>query len=419
MKMKKEKAVKKESKTPSICLVMIVKNESAVIRRCLDSVAKFIDYWVIVDTGSTDGTQDIIQSHMAELGIPGKLYEREWKDFGTNRTESLQLAAGKCDYRMVIDADDVLEVEDEKAFDNLSKDSYRIPIQLADITYNRIQIVRSSQKWKYVGVLHEYIAYDEEPGVPSEGEIFGVKMIAGVSGDKRDLKGKEKYYNDALIFEKEILGNKSLEPGLAMRYIFYCAQSYRDAGIYDRAIKMYERRIEMGGWPEEIYVSKYNVAKLKGQMGSPIDEVKSALLSAWEYRPVRLEAAYELMKILIMEKRYFLAFCLGNICMRMGACNDILFVEHDVWKWKFVDDYAVACFHSGNLEEAVRCGNSLLKSSVFPGIPDIDKERITKNVESFESAWKEVNSQKPLAQEDQPVQPPMEEVENLPKLGDI
>ena len=44
----------------TVCLNMIVRNESSVIQRCLDSVKGFIDYWVIVDTGSIDGTQKIV-----------------------------------------------------------------------------------------------------------------------------------------------------------------------------------------------------------------------------------------------------------------------------------------------------------------------------------------------------------------------
>ena len=64
----------KNTKRPSLCLVMIVKNESKVIKRCIDSVKDYIDNWVIVDTGSTDGTQKLIIDIMDEYGIKGELH---------------------------------------------------------------------------------------------------------------------------------------------------------------------------------------------------------------------------------------------------------------------------------------------------------------------------------------------------------
>ena len=65
--------------TPHIRLNMIVKNEANAILRCLESVKPYIDSWVIVDTGSTDGTQTIIQYYMQ--AIPGQLFELPWKNF--------------------------------------------------------------------------------------------------------------------------------------------------------------------------------------------------------------------------------------------------------------------------------------------------------------------------------------------------
>src|SRR2546427_13297700 len=90
---------------PPVCLSMIVKNEAHVIRRCLDSVRPYVSHWVIVDTGSTDGTQDLVRAHFAD--IPGRLVERPWRDFGTNRSEAVALARGNADYILVMDADHV------------------------------------------------------------------------------------------------------------------------------------------------------------------------------------------------------------------------------------------------------------------------------------------------------------------------
>src|SRR5438105_1336932 len=74
-----------KEKRKTVCVNMIVKNEKDVITRCLGSVLPIIDYWVIVDTGSTDGTQKIIKDFMKENKVKGELFERPWKNFEHNR----------------------------------------------------------------------------------------------------------------------------------------------------------------------------------------------------------------------------------------------------------------------------------------------------------------------------------------------
>src|ERR1700719_1626969 len=81
----------------TICLCMIVRDDAAVIERCLTSVRGVIDSWVICDTGSTDATQDVVRR------------EREWQNFGANRTELMALARGRADYLLLLDPDMTLE----------------------------------------------------------------------------------------------------------------------------------------------------------------------------------------------------------------------------------------------------------------------------------------------------------------------
>src|SRR6476661_4394199 len=108
---------------PTISVVMIVKNESAVIGRCLSSVLPLIEHWFIVDTGSTDGTQEIVRS--ALRSVPGQLVERPWVDFGHNRSELLRLAGTQAEYLLLMDADMTLEGDfDELA--ELTADSYYV-----------------------------------------------------------------------------------------------------------------------------------------------------------------------------------------------------------------------------------------------------------------------------------------------------
>jgi glycosyltransferase involved in cell wall biosynthesis len=383
---------------PSICLVMIVKNESNVIRRCIDSVRDYINHWVIVDTGSTDGTQQLIKDIMAEYNIPGELHERPWVDFGHNRTESLQYSKGKSDYRLVIDADDVLVVEEGKnPFLDLTKDSYKIKIRLNSLAYYRTQLVRGDQDWKYVGVLHEYISGPTDVRIEEEFLEY-TEMHASVSGHNRDIKGKEKYHNDALTFERALITTpkEDLPIDLERRYVFYQAQSYRDAGMFERSIEAYQRRSDLGGWAEEVYISKYWIARQKQSMGKPDNEIIDAYLQAWEYRPNRLEALYHLIKFLGSKKRYALAFALSSIGMKTGPCSDILFVEDDIWKWRMPDEYSVLAYYNGNAQEAYNTTEIIIKSSVFNTLPPMEKDRVMKNMDFYTKALNpesEVNDQ--------------------------
>src|SRR5580658_5577257 len=135
----------------TVCLNMIVKNEKPVIGRCIDSVRPIIDYWVIVDTGSIDGTQDIIRQQLSDL--PGELHERPWRDFAFNRSEALTLARPHADYSLIIDADDALEIPPGFELPELDADSYMIDIRDTSIRYQRTQLVRNTLPWRYEGVL--------------------------------------------------------------------------------------------------------------------------------------------------------------------------------------------------------------------------------------------------------------------------
>ena len=143
-----------QSTYKTITLVMIVKNESKVIQRCFDSVKDYIDYWIICDTGSTDGTQDLIKNYFENANIPGKLYEHKWVNFGFNRSLAISLAKGKSDYSLLLDADFLFKIKDKTFKNNLISDGYQIKYE-GNLDYRQTLFVKSSLDWKYVGVTHE------------------------------------------------------------------------------------------------------------------------------------------------------------------------------------------------------------------------------------------------------------------------
>jgi tetratricopeptide (TPR) repeat protein len=340
-----------------LCLTMIVKNESRVIRETLDSVLAFLDYWIIVDTGSTDGTQDLVWEYFADRGIPGELHERPWKNFGYNRTEAFRLAEGKAEYLWVIDADDVLR-GDLVLPAVLDRDSYWLYHRTASAGYWRPQIFRSACHWEYKGVLHEYV---ESPHAATFAKIEGSYYIDVRSlGDRsRDLVLK--FQRDEQLLLKGI----QEEPDNA-RYHFYLAQTYRDAGNPAKALEFYAKREQMGGFAEEVYYAKYMKMVCQMCCGASFQDWLYTGLDAFAYRPTRLESLYEIVKHCRETEKPRLGYQLGKAQEQAAMPADLLFVDREIHEWKFLDELAVCAYWAGDFAMCRRINERILAENKSP-----------------------------------------------------
>lgn len=361
-----------------ICLAMIVRDEAKVLEKCLNSVKDVIDYWVIVDTGSSDGTQGLVESLMNQYQIEGELHEREWVNFEVNRNQSLELAKGKGDYILVMDADDYLVVEDPTVFNNLNKSAFKVEINLKDLSYFRIQLFDNSLDWRYEGIIHEYLKLPQVENY-SEGILNGVKIIASSSAEI----GESKYLNDAQIIEKE-LKRKDLSKDLKRRYTFYLAQSYMDGKDYVKAIKYFDKRSLLGGWHEEVYVSLWMSAKLKYLSKYPESKILESFLKAWEYRPQRKEATYDLIKFLSENGKNRLALIISKDSLTQENCGDSLWVDPAIYQWKFLVQYAEVCYQNGYFVEATITLEKLMDSAIFATLPEKQQGSIFATLELYQ-----------------------------------
>jgi len=363
-----------------LCLVMIVKDEAGNIKECLSRVAPYISYWVIVDTGSSDNTIEVIKETMDEFEIPGEIHERPWVNFEVNRTESLELARGKGDYSWIIDADDKFVMENPSfnpfAYMDKKIDSYQLTYRLSGLQYHRAQIVRSTQPWVYKGVLHEYLHCDL-PNL-SSAILPNCHVLADISPLKRANSLQEKYAKDAEILEKALID----EPGNT-RYMFYLAQSYRDSDQHEKSLEAYLNRAGAGEWEEEIYYSLYMAAKLMERLKYPEDEVINAYSKAWEYRPQRLECVFHVMRKLREQNRFVLAFAYGETAIKTPGTSDILFVEPEIWQWRLLDEYSISAYYIGNPDIALEKTQAIVSAPFFSSIHPDEQNRLIKNLEFY------------------------------------
>ena len=353
----------------SVVLCMIVKDETHVIERCLSSVRPFIDSWLVVDTGSTDGTQDLVRRLLD--GVPGELHERPWQDFAHNRTEALDLARPLGDYSLMIDADEVFDAPHGFAWPDLTADVYALTHQTGSTTYWLERLVANRIPWRYAGVLHEYL---EAEAVTTRWQIPGPRIVGHYDGARsRGLTAVQKYAKDARTLEQALADDPE-----NTRYQYYLARSYRDSEQWGRAILAFRKRASMAGFEEEVYDSLHAIAALHEAIGSPAETIVNAYLAAYESRPRRAEPLCSLARYLREQKRYALARIFAAQAMAIPRPDDILFVDEDVYRWRSRDEFAVASFWTGDLEDAVTVGEQLLAGDE---LPDSQRERVRKNLD--------------------------------------
>lgn len=349
---KKEETVQVPDRKRKLCLNMIVKNEKDVIRRCLDSVIPLIDSWVIVDTGSSDGTQKIIKEHLKN--IPGKLYERPWVNFETNRNEALKYVKEYLNdegYILFMDADDVLELYEE--LPALTKDLYNMWRGPEGFTYVKPQIVKAGLPWKWVGVTHEYLGCDQYYTFETLKNVRYITISDGASSFD-----KNKFVKNVKLLKKGLQDEPSND-----RYMFYLAESYRELGKKGKALECYQKRILMKGWPEEVFWSMLQVAHHLRDLGFPADIVIASYMKAHQFRPHRKEPFYYLADIYNEQKNYKKAYEVIKASEKVvpPAEKDWLFNQDWIDQYGLLFQLSICSYYLENYQESLDACDQLLE----------------------------------------------------------
>ena len=325
---------------PTLCLNMIVKNESRIITRLFDSVLPIIDCYCICDTGSTDNTVDIIRNYFNNKGIPGKIVTEPFKNFCHNRNFSIQSCLNMSDYILLMDADMVLEINNFNKNMLSTIDCFTISQGNDNFYYQNMRIVKNDGAYYYSGVTHEYI------NTPSNCCSFNFEKNILFIRDHGDGGSKhDKFERDVRLLTEGIKD----EPNNA-RYHFYLANSYHDSGQFENAIEFYKKRIDFGGWKEEVWYSYYRIGLCYKNLNKFSDSL-FYWLEGYNFYPERLEAIYEIIKHYRINSKQKLAFIFYEIAKKILDQNNIrssyLFLHDDIYRSRIYYEYTIIAAYNG------------------------------------------------------------------------
>jgi len=354
-----------------LALNFICKDESPVIENMLESAKDIVDLIVVNDTGSTDGTQQIIKNFGEKYGIPTYVFERPFDDFENSRNHAMQKLRDVVTelnwnadqvHGFWFDCDETLVIDSKFNKAQFTKDLYMINTYIGQMKYTRNTFFKVSKPFRWYGPVHEFIVCDEQNITSGLAENIHVDVKMTGNSWMGDIA--EKYASHSYKLEAYINKNR-LDP----RWIFYTAQSYHDsASIKDnkeeneerlrRSLKYYRERVSRtDGYAEEIYYAQYRIGTIMRIIEEPWHMTHMELLKAYQIDPLRGESIKVIIDHYLQMGEWNMAYLYSKFAKTTFHGKNpyptrLLFVDEATYTWKFAEAHAAASYYTGRMDEA-------------------------------------------------------------------
>ena len=331
-----------------IILLLMIKNESRIIERCLEHALPHVDAVAILDTGSTDDTVERAKTFLDSKGKPCLITIDPFKNFGYSRTKSFEVAQQLCTslqwnpeitYALAVDADMVICPSAAFKDTELTLNGYSIIQANGHIKYYNMRLMKCAYPWKCVGGTHEYWSGDPTGKIPYEVFYIDDRNDGGCKSDK--------FERDVRLLRADIEENPQNE-----RAYYYLGQSLKDLGRFEEAIDMFKKRIELGGWYEERWYAHYQIGKCYDHMKDP-HNMELWMNKAFDLHPRRAEPLYHLCRYFREVSQHYKAY---HYYLKGKDIpypkDDVLFIEDAVYNGLFdYENTILACYVNGKTKQ--------------------------------------------------------------------
>jgi glycosyltransferase involved in cell wall biosynthesis len=334
---------------PKYALVMMLKNEKKRLSVTLESARGLVNDLIVLDTGSTDNTIDILKEFAERENIKLHLKCGEFVNFEVSRNELLDFAdtVDGVDVFLCLDCND--EIRCDKAQLDMAMTKY------TDVTafhvaqewwsgqstcYFTNRIVRPRTGWRYKGVVHEYLfntLNESEKIVRLEKAVFCLYQDRTADDDKSN----NRFPRDAEL----LLAEHARDPSNT-RTVFYLAQTYECMRQAADAYKYFEVRSAMDGFIEEKFIATHKLGVLAHDLKYSWDIQLAHYMRAFQIRK-RVEPLVKLADHYRIESDYLTSFMFAKMaCDLEYPRNDILFVnkvDYEYTRWHIMAVVAYYC----------------------------------------------------------------------------
>ena len=273
-----------------IHLVIMVKNAGPGFEQVLRNNLPVIDRWTVLDTGSTDGTQDVVRRVLGGVK-KGALYEEPFINFRESRNRSIELAGCRCKYVLILDDTYWVRGPLRQFLTTVRGDqfatSYSGMIESGDSEYYSNRIIKTEAGLRYMYTIHEVIQDEGNTNVviPKDQSVFVDECSKYMETRTRDRKVRDIALLEGML--KEDPDNP--------RHLYYLAQTYKCLEDWERAAEYFQKRIDfpVEGFLQEKVDACFELARLYNfTLKKPWSVCKALYEEAYELEPRRPDPLY-------------------------------------------------------------------------------------------------------------------------------